>query len=119
MAYNAPVHILQYALLGIIQGLTEFLPVSSKSHLLLAEKLLHFSRSGAEFEVALHVGTLLSVVLVYRAELARIVRERNWNFIGLIALTAAVSATPMPYSIMSCASCSPSISTIRFSMRVT
>jgi len=81
----------QYALLGIIQGLTEFLPVSSKSHLLLAERLLGFHRSGAAFEVALHVATLLSVILVYRAELLRIIRERNWRFIGLIALCAAVS----------------------------
>jgi undecaprenyl-diphosphatase len=84
----------QYALLGVVQGLTEFLPISSKSHLLLVERLMGFHHSdvgGAAFEVALHVATLLSVVLVYRGEIVRILREGNWRFIGLVALCAAVS----------------------------
>src|SRR5688500_4511793 len=85
----------QYALLGIVQGLTEFLPISSKSHLLLTERLLGVNPPGVVFEVALHVGTLLSVLLVYRAELWGIIRGRNWRYIGLLALCAAVSATPI------------------------
>jgi undecaprenyl-diphosphatase len=89
------VQIWQYALLGIVQGLTEFLPISSKSHLLLTERLLGVNPPGVVFEVALHVGTLLSVVLVYRTELWGILRGGNWRYIGLIALCAAVSATPI------------------------
>ena len=85
----------QYALLGVIQGLTEFLPISSKSHLLLTERLLGVNPPGVVFEVALHVGTLLSVLLVYRSELWGIIKGRNWRYIGLVALCAAVSATPI------------------------
>lgn len=83
--------ILEYALLGLLQGLTEFLPVSSKSHLLLAQHWLHLNPRGVVTEVALHVATLLSVVLVYRGELLRIFRERDWTMIGKLALGSAVT----------------------------
>ncbi|MBI2891621.1 MAG: undecaprenyl-diphosphate phosphatase [Nitrospirae bacterium] len=53
--------------LGTVQGLTEFLPVSSSGHLVLAERLLGWSRgeSGLAFEVWLHLGTLLSLAVVF------------------------------------------------------
>lgn len=85
------VQIIEYILLGVVQGLTEFLPVSSSGHLLLAQHWLGLELPGVVTEVALHVATLLSVVLVYRAELVRIVRERDWRFIGLIALSTVVT----------------------------
>ncbi len=55
------------ALLGLIQGLTEFLPVSSTAHLALAEKVLQLdpARYGLAFTVALHMGTLLAVLLYF------------------------------------------------------
>jgi undecaprenyl-diphosphatase len=59
-------------LLGVLQGLTEFLPISSSGHLALAQYFFGASGSGAEhvaFDVVLHVGTLLAVVLVYRHSL--------------------------------------------------
>jgi undecaprenyl-diphosphatase len=56
-------------LLGILQGLTEFLPVSSSGHLVLAQELLHVSDPGVSFEVVLHLGTLLSVVVYFRRRL--------------------------------------------------
>jgi undecaprenyl-diphosphatase len=63
-------------LLGVIQGLTEFLPVSSSGHLVLAEHFLSgFDRSqGLLFNVTLHVGTLLSVIVYYRRDLADLAR---------------------------------------------
>ncbi len=59
--------------LGLVQGLTEFLPVSSSGHLVIAQQLLHVSEPGVFLEVTLHVGTLLSVLIVYRRKLASLV----------------------------------------------
>jgi undecaprenyl-diphosphatase len=61
-------------LLGILQGLTEFLPVSSSGHLILVEELLHVSHNDdIAFEVFVHFGTLLSVVLMFWKEIKSIV----------------------------------------------
>jgi undecaprenyl-diphosphatase len=59
------------ALLGVVQGLTEFLPVSSSAHLILARSLLGWDAAvfGLAFDVACHVGTLLAVVLFFRRDL--------------------------------------------------
>jgi undecaprenyl-diphosphatase len=54
------------ALLGAIQGLTEFLPVSSSAHLALAPRFFAFPDPGLTFDVALHLGTFLAVLLYYR-----------------------------------------------------
>jgi undecaprenyl-diphosphatase len=56
----------QAALLGAIQGLTEFLPVSSSAHLALAPRFFSFPDPGLTFDVALHLGTLLAVLIYYR-----------------------------------------------------
>lgn len=59
-------------LLGILQGLTEFLPVSSTAHLTLAENLLFGKSMPLAFDVLLHVGTLLALLVYFRRDLARI-----------------------------------------------
>ena len=66
---------LQAALLGVVQGLTEFLPVSSSAHLILARAFFGFDadRFGLSFDVACHVGTLVAVVMYFRHEIARMV----------------------------------------------
>jgi len=56
----------QAVLLGSIQGLTEFLPVSSSAHLALAPRFFSFPDPGLTFDVALHIGTLLAVLVYYR-----------------------------------------------------
>ena len=60
--------------LGIIQGLTEFLPVSSSGHLVLAEHLLNVKIPGVTFEIIIHLGTLVSVLIYFRARLYRLVQ---------------------------------------------
>ena len=62
-------------LLAVVQGLTEFLPVSSSGHLVLMEEALAQGEPGLVLPIALHLGTLVAVVTVYRAELAGIVRS--------------------------------------------
>ena len=52
-------------ILGILQGITEFLPVSSSGHLVLGQKLLGINIPGNAFEVILHIGTLMSILVVF------------------------------------------------------
>lgn len=61
----------QSAMLGAIQGLTEFLPVSSSAHLALAPRFFSFRDPGLTFDVGLHLGTLLAVLVYYRDIWAR------------------------------------------------
>jgi len=57
-------------ILAIIQGITEFLPISSSAHLILFPQLTGLSDQGVAFDVALHVGTLLAVLAYFRKDLA-------------------------------------------------
>jgi len=58
--------------LGFVQGATEFLPVSSSGHLVIVQAVLGVQVPGVLFEVAVHVATLLSIVLVYRKRLTEL-----------------------------------------------
>jgi undecaprenyl-diphosphatase len=92
----------QAVLLGIVQGLTEFLPVSSTTHLALAQRFLPgFAQPGILFDVLLHVGTLLAVVVYFRSRIAatlsgtlstdRAKRQGAWKLIGLLVLAVALT----------------------------
>ena len=81
-------------LLGFLQGATEFLPVSSSGHLVMGQTVLGLEVPGMAFEVALHVATLLSVVVVYRerigALLAGVLRgdRVQLRYAGLLVLAS-------------------------------
>jgi len=60
--------------LGILQGLTEFLPISSSGHLVLAEEILKVKQPGVSFELLLHLGTLLAVFIFFRARIMQLIR---------------------------------------------
>lgn len=66
--------LMQAVWLGVIQGLTEFLPISSDGHLSLGREVLGIPEPDLLFDIVLHLGTLAAVVTVYRAELATIFR---------------------------------------------
>ena len=66
-------YLLKAILLGIIQGLTEFLPVSSSGHLVVFANILNFQESGIAFEVFVHFGTLISVLVAFRKELGAMI----------------------------------------------
>ena len=67
--------ILKAALLAIVQGLTEFLPVSSSGHLVIFEDLLRVKRPGLILEVALHLGTVCAIMAVYCREIWALIRD--------------------------------------------
>ena len=60
----------QGILLGLVQGLTEFLPVSSTGHLVIVQRLIRFDGNPVAADALLHLGTLVAVVLYFRRELA-------------------------------------------------
>ena len=62
-------------LLGIVQGITEFLPVSSDGHLVITQTLLGVGDQGLVFVVAMHVGSLLALLVFYRARVIELVEE--------------------------------------------
>ncbi len=72
---------LESIILGLVQGLTEFLPVSSSGHLVLTERLLGMTGENLRFIVAVHLGSLLAVLAVYRVQLGRLLKS---IFVGRI-----------------------------------
>jgi undecaprenyl-diphosphatase len=61
--------LIQVIVLSLIQGLTEFLPVSSSAHLILGSKVFNWPDQGLVFDVATHLGTLLAVLVYFRKDL--------------------------------------------------
>ncbi len=62
-------NIIEAILLGVLQGITEFLPISSSGHLVIGQRLLGISTPGLTFEIAVHLGSLLSIVFVFWKDL--------------------------------------------------
>ena len=87
----------QVVLLGLIEGLTEYLPVSSTAHLLLTEKILGVTSAGRTFEVMIQLGAILALLTVYSAKLWKLAvdfpsdpRTRRFVFAILVAFLPAV-----------------------------
>ncbi len=62
----------QAVILALVQGLTEFLPISSSAHLILPSHLLGWPDQGLAFDVAVHVGTLLAVIWYFRTDIRQL-----------------------------------------------
>ena len=65
----------QAIILGIVQGITEFLPISSSAHLILMPVLTGWDDQGVGFDLSVHVGTLLAVILYFRKDVAHCLRR--------------------------------------------
>ena len=89
--------IFEAILLGIVQGLTEFLPISSSAHLVLFEHILKIKLESIRFEVFLHLGTFFSVVIIFRQQILKLITalkvifkkgdpesEQNLKLLGLL-----------------------------------
>ncbi len=89
----------QAVLLGAIQGLTEFLPVSSRGHLALAQALMPgFSQPGLVFDVSLHLGTVVAIVALEWQKIVEVVKERYIVRLAaqLMLAMAATSVLALP-----------------------
>jgi undecaprenyl-diphosphatase len=78
--------IIRAIILGVVQGLTEFLPVSSSAHLIIAEKLLGFRGEGILFEILLHCATMLSVIIYFHKK----IKELCLGVLGIININYRV-----------------------------
>lgn len=88
--------------LGVIQGLTEYLPVSSSGHLVVAHHLFGLSEPAVFFDVILHMGTLVAVAWFYRETITAILKSSLKGLKGGVAgfRTASVSDPPLYYALM-------------------
>ena len=89
--------LLQIILLALIQGFTEFLPISSSAHLILAPYVFGYSDQGLAFDLAVHLGTLLAVVWYFRREIQLILRD--W-FISITPSGASTANSRLGWAVI-------------------
>jgi len=81
-------------LLGVLQGITEFLPISSSGHLVIGQHILGIEVPGNAFEIVVHLGSLLSIVIVFRKEIATLIQTINRRSTQLYLLTLIIATIP-------------------------
>ena len=86
------------ALLGVLQGLTEFLPISSTAHLLIAEEWLGFEDPGGVFTVMIQLGSVLAVMWLYRHKIVYVVQRLPYEA-GARRFAAAIVIAFIPAAI--------------------
>ncbi len=86
--------VIKAAILGVVEGVTEFIPVSSTGHLILMGDFLSFGHHAATFEVAIQLGAILAVVIVYWSFFKRYLSLKHWfsreSALVLVAITPAL-----------------------------
>ena len=85
------ISVIQAVILGVVQGLTEFLPVSSSGHLVLLQKIFGITEGNLVFTTMLHVGTLLSVFVVFWQDIVDIIRK-PWGKLPVLLVVATLPA---------------------------
>ncbi len=95
---------LQVILLALVQGLTEFLPISSSAHLILLPYFADWPDQGLTFDVAVHLGTLLAVVLYFRRQLSQMILDwfqslKMGRSVGESRLVWLIAAATVPVGI--------------------
>lgn len=77
-------NLLQAIIMGIIQGATEFLPVSSSGHLAIFRNIFHMNTdTGILFDILLHLGTLVAIIIIYRRDIGELLIE-GFTILGLV-----------------------------------
>lgn len=84
MGVGPAVTYLRSALLGVVQGVTEFLPVSSSGHLILVPRVLGWPDQGLAFDAAIHLGTLAALLAYFRRDLWRLLRGQDRRLLLLL-----------------------------------
>jgi undecaprenyl-diphosphatase len=83
---------LQAIVLGIVQGVTEFLPISSSGHLILVPRFFGWPDQGQAFDAVIHIGTFAALVVYFRAELTELVSGALSRRVALILIAATIPA---------------------------
>ena len=68
---------IEIIILSLIQGITEFLPISSSSHLIIISEYLEFNNKNLEIDVSLHIGSFLAVIVFFRKDIFNFVQNKN------------------------------------------
>ena len=92
-----PILLLKALILGVVEGLTEFLPISSTGHLILAGDLLNFNDDrGKLFEIVIQSGAILAVVWEYRVRIAEVLSGLGRNRLAnRLVLNLAIAFMPL------------------------
>ena len=93
-------------ILAVIQGLTEFLPVSSSGHLILFPKILHLKNFGLAFDAFLHLGTLFAVVIYFRKDIVNLLKgffqiDKQYSKISYAILFATMPVVMIGFTFKS------------------
>ncbi len=89
--------ILEAVIIGIVQGLSEFLPVSSSGHIELAKEILSVPKEGMLFTIVVHMATALSTVVVFRKDIGQVIKgllKLKWNDEFKFSLHIVISMVP-------------------------
>lgn len=79
---------IETTILAVLQGIAEFLPISSSGHLVLGKALLGVKEPGIRLDIFLHVGTLFAIAAFYWRVIWRILREYDWKYVAKIVVSA-------------------------------
>lgn len=80
-------NIIQWLVLALVQGLTEYLPISSSAHLILISQIMNWKDQGQIIDIAAHGGSLMAVIWYFKKEIIKLFKGENWSL--FIQLTIA------------------------------
>ena len=82
---------IELLILSLIQGVTEFIPVSSSSHLILISNYLNFNNQNLSIDVSLHIGSFFAVIFYFKNDIFNFLHNRIWNIPRYFELLSALS----------------------------
>lgn len=88
--------VIQIVVLALVQGLTEFLPISSSAHLILVPVIFHWPDQGLAFDVAVHVGSLMAVIFYFRKDLQRM----SYDWIQSLLQRKHYGESPLAWAVI-------------------
>ena len=86
--------------LSLIQGITEFLPISSSSHLIIISEYLEFNKRNLEIDVSLHIGSFLAVIVFFRKDIFNFVQYKKVSFAFASLIFFALSMILLLHTII-------------------
>ena len=97
------IEVLKYIFLGIVQGLTEPLPISSSGHIFILRKIMDLGTSDLNFEIIVNFGSLLAILLIYKDDIIRLVK----NFFGYLKKETPENKKDFRYCLLIILGCIP------------